>query len=156
MTFDRVILMVACFLLTAMVGIGVYQHAVAFPFYLENPPASFSRINQYGKSEVRFWVPVQAATLIFLILSLIAVWGQTDLRKLILATIGCYLIVAAATAIYFAPAIIAWGKMDPNGPPLPELKSAAHRWLILSWLRQAILIVGSLLLWIGLAIYKGG
>src|SRR5215813_15218149 len=99
LSFGRVILTAACFLLTAMVGIGVYQHAVVFPFYLENPPASFSKINQYSNSEVRFWIPVQAATLICLVLSLIAGWAKPTLRTLIIATISCYVIVVAATAI---------------------------------------------------------
>jgi hypothetical protein len=59
----------------------------------------------------------------------------------VVAVVGCYGIVAVATALYFAPRIVAWGKMDPHGSSSPQLKAATHRWLALSWMRQSLVVV---------------
>jgi hypothetical protein len=151
LSFAKIALVAAGFLLSSMVGIGIYQNAVVIPTWFENPPASLARVNQYGRSELRFWIPLQAATLICLILALVAVWRQPARRTLLLTTLTCYIAVAAVTALYFAPHIVEWGKMDPSGAPSLQLKSAGHRWLMLSWIRQSALLVGDLVLLVALA-----
>jgi len=36
--------------------------------------------------------------------------------------------------------------MNPDGAASRELRAAGYRWVILSWIRQGILVVGDLLL----------
>jgi NADH:ubiquinone oxidoreductase subunit 2 (subunit N) len=151
LSFGRLALIAACFLLSSMVGVGIYHHSVVIPSWFENPPESLKRINQYGESELRFWIPLQAATLVCLVLALAAAWRQPTRRALILAILGGYVAVAAVTALYFAPQIVEWGKTNPSGALSPQFKSASQRWLMLSWVRQGVLIVGDLLLLTALA-----
>jgi len=140
------VLIATSFLLSSVTGIGLYQHCVVIPAWFREPPASFASINQYGKSEVRFWVPLQAITMIALVVSLLMHWREPARRALIVAACACYLVVAAVTAVYFAPRIIAWSKMNPDGAASRELRAASHRWVLWSWIRQGILVVGDLLL----------
>lgn len=151
MTLAKVMLIASGFLLSCMVGAGIYQHAVVIPTWFENPPASFAKINQYGRSELRFWIPLQTATLICILTALVLVWRRPMARNLILAALGCYVVVAVTTALYFVPNIVSWGTMDPGGAPTPQLRSAGHRWLMLSWVREATLIAADFMLLITLA-----
>lgn len=104
---STLVLIAASLLLSAATGIGLYRHCVVIPSWFREPPASFASINQYGKSEARFWVPLQAITMLALVVSLLIHWHEPARRALIVAAFACYLIVAAVTAVYFAPSMIA-------------------------------------------------
>src|SRR5262249_34303702 len=136
---STLVLIVANFLLSTVTGIGLYQHCVVIPAWFREPPASFARINQSGKAEVRFWAPLQALPLLALVVSLLLHWHEPARRVLLVAACACYLVVAAVTAVYFAPRILAWGKIPPDGATSGELRAAGHRWVLWSWMRQGIL-----------------
>jgi hypothetical protein len=40
LSFGRLALIAACFLLSSMVGVGIYHHSVVIPSWFENPPES--------------------------------------------------------------------------------------------------------------------
>jgi hypothetical protein len=148
-------LIASSFLLSCMVGTGVYQHLVVMPSWFEEPPVSFKKINQYGKAEVRFGAPLQGLTLASMLLAFLGCRHDPARRTLIIAAGVGYVAVAGATAAYFAPNIVKWGKLDASGASASSLRSATRRWLGLSWVRQATLAVGAVLLLTALATGAG-
>jgi len=150
-TMGQFVLISAGLLMSWMVGIGLYQNCVVIPSWFRDPPASFSRINQYGKSELRFWIPMQALTVLALIAALFAHWNESTRRLLLLGALTCYFLTVAVTSAYFAPRIIAWGRMNPEAAVPKELRVTGNRWRALSWMRQSVLIVADLLLLSALA-----
>jgi hypothetical protein len=128
---------------------------VVMPSWFKAPPASFVKVNQYGGAEARFWAPVQGLTFLALLLALILNWNDPPRRTLLLVALSCYVLVAIATAVYFAPKIIAWSRMNPGGVATKELLAEGHRWLALSWIRQALQLVADISLLIALTISKG-
>ncbi|MGH6821906.1 MAG: hypothetical protein ACRECP_02100 [Methylocella sp.] len=149
LTSEKLSLLVATFFMTTMGRTGLYQNLVVMPGWFSDPPISFARINQNGKREVYFWIPLQIATLVSLAAAIIANWSEPR-RATILLCLGCYFTAAAATASYLAPRIIAWGKLDPKGNASFDLTKIGRRWLSLSWMRQVVMLVGEMALLIAL------
>ena len=148
---SRLVLIIASLLLSWMVGIGVYQNCVVIPSWFEAPPASFARINQYGKTEIRFWIPMQILTVCTLIAALLVHWHEPARRPPVLAALLCYLVAVAVTAAYLAPRIVAWGKIGPGDVIAEGVRAAVDQWRALSWIRQCILIAADFLLLCALA-----
>lgn len=118
------------YLLVALAG--VYEHAFVMPAWFKEAPKSFALIKAH-EGATKFWIPLQIITLLSLIASLVLNWSNPSRRWLIAATLLIYIAVAAVSAIYFAPKIIAWGKMDTSGVISEVLTSAGQSWLSLSW-----------------------
>src|SRR6516225_5754613 len=76
-------LIASSFLLSCMVGTGVYQHLFVMPSWFEESPVSFKKINQYGKAEVRFWGPLQGLTLASMLLAFLECRHDPARRTLI-------------------------------------------------------------------------
>jgi hypothetical protein len=121
-------LIASSFLLSCMVGTGVYQHLFVMPSLFEESPVSFKKINQYGKAEVRFWGPLQGLTLASMLLAFLECRHDPARRTLIVAAGVGYVAVAGATT---------------------------RHWLGLSWVREATLAVGAVLLLTALATRMG-
>lgn len=152
---SNIVLMVATFLLISVSGVSLYQALVVMPSWFKAPPASFAKINQYGGSEARFWAPAQGLTFLASLLGLVLNWNDPPRRTLLLVALSCYVLIAITTAGYFAPKIIEWSRMDPSGIASPELLAEGHRWLALSWIRQALQLIAVVSLLIALTISKG-
>jgi len=115
-SFGASVVIAASCVLNWTVGIGLYQNFVVIPSWFASPPASFARINQYGSSEVRFWIPMQSITVLALIGALVVGWNDPVHKPLIIAALVLYLVAIAMTAAYLAPRIVRWGKVSPpNG-----------------------------------------
>ncbi|MGH3315137.1 MAG: hypothetical protein ACRDO0_03240 [Nocardioidaceae bacterium] len=57
----------------------------------------------------------------------------------------CYAACWAATFAFFIPGVIAFNKVDVDGPRDPELAAKGSRWLRLSWSRHALMTASAVL-----------
>lgn len=132
-------LIIGCFCLSVIAGAGIFQALFVMPAYFRSPPASLEAM-QKDRSFV-FWIPLQAATLLALIVALVSGEGDDRMTAIWISTafyVGCWVI----TGVFFIPGVVAFNKVDTSGPPSPELAERGRRWLQRSWSRH-VLTVGA-------------
>jgi uncharacterized membrane protein len=134
-----------------LLGGIVYSHIVYFPVYLSDLPASASVVTgKYGMDEALFWMLIHPALVLMLIVSLIINWKLPPRRKLILTSLGIYIIVLVVTSLYFIPELMAF-KASPQSTISPaEWLTRANRWQNLSYIRGTFMFIGFIPLLIAL------
>lgn len=152
LTIATGILMLATFLLTATVTIGIFQLILIMPQWFAHMPQSLSLINESNSSAIKFWIPLQILSFLSLIAALILNWGIPYRRTFILYTLGIYIIIAIISAAILAPQIISLSKINPNSSLTAEIASRGHNWLTYSWIRIGVLAIGNILLFLALAL----
>ncbi|MDB4940264.1 MAG: hypothetical protein JWO40_689 [Candidatus Doudnabacteria bacterium] len=146
------VLIIASFLLVTVVGIGMYQSIVVMPTWFANPPVSFGKINQNGTMEKNFWIALQVATVLVMVTALVLNWNNPERRMLILLAGICYIVTAILSGAYLAPKIIEWGKAGTFVPSSTEIITGTRLWLIFSWIREVVLLVGGFSLLVALVV----
>jgi hypothetical protein len=141
-------LVIGGFLLSVIAGAGLSQALFVMPEYFADPPASLRRY-QADRSFV-FWLPVHAAAIVALALAAVANW-ESQRRTAILVAIGSYVLIWAATAVFFIPGVIAFNRVDVDGPPSPALAAQGRRWMRRSWSRHVLTVATALSLLVALA-----
>jgi hypothetical protein len=141
-------LIVGCFCLSAIAGVGIFQALFVMPAYFESPPASLAAMQQ-DKSFL-FWIPLQLVTLLALITALLSSEGAERMTAIWVST-ACYVLNWAITGVFFIPGVIAFNKVDTTGPPSAELAERGRRWLRRSWGRHVITVAAAIALLIALA-----
>lgn len=131
-------LIVGCFCLSVIAGAGVFQALFVMPAYFASPPGSLSAM-QNDRSFV-FWIPLQLVTLLSLVVALVS--SEGDRRAAIWVSFACYVVCWVITGVFFIPGVVAFNRVDPAGPPSPELAARGRRWLQRSWGRH-VLTVGA-------------
>ncbi|RYY23476.1 MAG: hypothetical protein EOO04_14250 [Chitinophagaceae bacterium] len=141
---------ITCLAFCTIIGGAVYEHINIVPVWSAAPPISLSMFQgEYGMKQEYFWKFIHPVNLLLFIVTLIVHWRSTR-RKTILAVLGGYLTILIITSIYFVPELIqitttAFSKTADN-----HLTSRASLWETLSLVRLVILIVLSLVLFLGL------
>lgn len=139
-------LILASFVFTVSVGVGIYEAITVMPAWFAKPPASFALIKEHSQVANNFWIPIQIATLIMLLTALVLNWNMPQRKFVILLALGGYALVWILSAAYFIREIMAFSSMPTTGTVSVEIIARGHRWLTLSWIRHAILIVADMLL----------
>jgi hypothetical protein len=121
-----VALMVATSGMVSVAATGCYSSLYVLPEYFADPPASLRRFQ--ADTSWRFWLPLHAVTLGSLTVAAVAEEDGTT-RTLVLTAAGCYAASWIATAVWFIPGVIAFSKVDVDGPPSQELRERGRRWL---------------------------
>jgi hypothetical protein len=122
-----------------LLGGVAYSHLVYFPVYLSDLPDSAVLVNgPYALNEGRFWMTIHPLLILSLIAALILNWSVKPRRKLIAISFIAYIVVLAASALYFIPELFAFARSPQSGIAPAEWAVRAHRWEILSWLRGSI------------------
>ncbi|GAA1662621.1 hypothetical protein [Fodinicola feengrottensis] len=147
MPFATATLAVAAFGMIAIASVGGYQAIYVFPTYFSAPPASLRRYQ--ADTSWKFWLPLHAITFVALVLATIGNLG-TGRAGFVLAAVVCYLAAWIATLIWFIPGVVAFNKVDVDGPDSPELKEKGRRWLRDSTARLVLLLAAAVLLVIAL------
>jgi hypothetical protein len=139
MDLNTWVLIVGCLTLSAIAGAGIFQALFVMPAYFAAPPASLEAF-QNDRSFV-FWVPLQVVSLVALIAALVSSDAGSRMTA-IWVSAACYLVNWVITGIFFIPGVVAFNKVDPAGPPSPELAKRGRTWLRRSWGRH-VLTVGA-------------
>jgi hypothetical protein len=136
LTNGDIALVVVTLGLSMVVGAGLLQALFIMPEYFSDPPSSLRRF-QNDKSFL-FWLPLHALILVALTFALILEW-DTERQSLLLWAATCYAACWAVTFAFFIPGVVAFNKVDVDGPPDAELAAKGAKWLRLSWSRHALM-----------------
>lgn len=153
LTMGTIILMIATFVFIFGIATGIYEHAFVMPAWFKSAPQSFALISEHDSIGKKFWIPLQILTLLSLVLALIFNWGNPTRRMLLIIPLVVYVFVATVSGAYFAPKILAWGKMDTAEAFSQALTDQSQHWLTLSWgLREMPGAIASIIMLIALTI----
>jgi hypothetical protein len=150
MNFKNILYALTCLSFSAIIGAAIYEHIALWPAAFAEPPRSLSVFQgPYRLNAAPFWQSIHPVTLLLFTITLIVSW-RTQRRKFILIALAGYVLILAATFIYFVPELL-----DLTGTPYadtvdPSLQTRGSRWINLSLVRGGILIVLAINLLLGL------
>ena len=113
----------------AVLGGAVYEALVVDPFWPKRPGIVQPRNG--GISRARFWRPAHLAFDVLLVVSLVAGWGDPDVRAALLVAVAGHVVVRIWSAVDLTPKELAFETTDPADVN----ESAAARWARRSLLR---------------------
>ena len=122
-------------------GASVYESVVVHPAWSRNPPESFvgfmgAPINRMNIPT--FWVPVAPLyALSGLGALVVALWAGSPAVPLIVSA-ACAISVVVWTLVYFRPTIGRFLEAGGGNTPAKRLQSEARRWILLNWIRVAM------------------
>jgi hypothetical protein len=103
-------------------GGGLYEYSVVDPFW----PRKLELIQpaRGGISRRRFWIPAHVAFELVLIASLVAAWGQPQIRTPLLVALASHVVMRLWSAFDFIPRALAFERADAS----PVTENAARAW----------------------------
>ncbi|MFT3793788.1 hypothetical protein [Flavobacterium sp.] len=140
----------ACLSFAVVIGGAVYEHLAVVPRWTMAPPASLSMFQgEYGLNPTAFWKPIHPITLLLFATSLVLSWKWKRRKNILIATIG-YVIVLVVTFAFFVPELIALTTTAYSQTIDIGLVKRAKLWEMLSLVRLTVLIMLSLVLFLGM------
>lgn len=145
-------LYVAVFFWANIIGAITYAHIAFFSPYLANLPESTSLINErYGVRDENFWMMIHPFAIVSTLAALVLNWKQRERRRLIAASAFTYLVVIAATAIYFVPELAEFSESSQmTGVTARQWLERGRAWQYASWTRGLCMHTGFVLLLVAL------
>ena len=131
--------MLLCLSMALAIGGGLYEHLVLTPLWSASPPSSFAIIQPgTGVPLQKFWIPVHTAITVFLILSLVLMWRQMEVRRLLLIGLGSYIVMRVWSGLYFIREMLAFQKISLDSLPSAELSARVASWTFWTWFREPL------------------
>ena len=131
--------MLLCLSMALAIGGGLYEHLVLTPLWSASPPSSFAIIQPgTGVPLQKFWIPVHTAITTFLILSLVLMWRQMEVRRLLLIGLGSYIVMRVWSGLYFIREMLAFQKISLDSLPSAELSARVASWTFWTWFREPL------------------
>ena len=125
-------------------GASVYEALVVHPAWSRKPPESLAGFMEPTISRMSlraFWVPVVPLyALGGLVAFAAALWAGNQRAPLALSC-ACAVAAVAWTLAYFRPTIERFLERGGGGAPAERLESEARRWILLNWIRLAMVAV---------------
>jgi hypothetical protein len=116
--------LVAC----ALLGGGLYETLVVDPAWPERP--GIIQAQNGGISRRRFWIPAHTLFELLLIVALIAVWNDADVRLALLVALVSHAVMRVWSLVYFVPDAVKFEKADP---------AAVDEAAAVAWTRRSLL-----------------
>lgn len=113
----------------ALLGGGLYEILVIDPAWPKRP--GIVQAHNGGISRRRFWIPAHTLFEVLLIVTLIAAWGDADVRLVVLIALVSHVVMRVWSLVDFVPKAVAFEKADP----VDVDEGAAVRWTRRSMLR---------------------
>jgi hypothetical protein len=110
-------------------GGGLYEFLVVDPAWPKRPGIIQPRNG--GVSRARFWIPAHTVFEVLLIVTLVAAWGDADVRIALLVALVSHAVMRVWSLVDFVPEAVAFEKADPARVDV----AAAVRWTRRSLLR---------------------
>ena len=144
MTLYAIVLWVYAAMATLVLGAGVYESFVVHPAWSRKPPESFvgfmgtpvSRMNIAG-----FWAPVAPLYALSGLVALIVALRAGSRFVPLIVSAACAVSAIAWTLVYFRPTIGRFLEAGGGNTPAKRLQSEARRWILLNWIRVAMVAV---------------
>jgi hypothetical protein len=141
---------VTCLMFAVVVGGAIYEHLNVVPTWAAAAPASLSMFQgEHGLNPELFWMLIHPINLLLFTLTLILHW-RTPRKKNIAIVLISYVAILVITAVYFVPELLSIIKTEYSPTVDADLTARAKLWEVLSIVRLIILVVLSLVLFLGL------
>ncbi len=95
----------------AVLGGGLYEVLVLDPFWPKRP--GIVQPHNGGVSRRRFWIPAHTVFEVLLIVTLVAAWGDADVRLALLVALVSHVVMRVWSFLDFIPKAVAFEKADP-------------------------------------------
>lgn len=151
MYFKNIVYAFACLSFSVVIGAAIYEHVAVVPRWSAAPPLSLSMFQgEYGLNPTPFWMAVHPATLLLLAASILLFWKTGSRPYLLITSVG-YVVILLVTFAFFVPELVAITGSTISGEVDVSLTKRAGLWEALSLVRLSILIVLSIILFLGSA-----
>jgi hypothetical protein len=128
-----------------MNGAQIFETAVIVPKWTASPPESLRMLQgKYAIDLKTFWIVIHSLHEITFILAIVFCWNIDSVRPGLIILFAIHFAVRIWTLAYFAPAIMAFQKIQPASPAGMDLSRRATRWRMLNYIRVGIFIAVSL------------
>ncbi len=125
-------------------GATVYEALVVHPAWSRKPPDSFVAFmgTPVGRMNIAaFWMPVAPLFALSALVSVGAASMQGTLNVMLIASAACAVTAVAWTLIYFRPTVASLLEQQRGNAPAERLQAEARRWIVLNWIRVALIVV---------------
>jgi hypothetical protein len=144
MTLYATVLWLYAVMASLVLGASVYESLVVHPAWSRKPPESF--VGFLGASISRmnipvFWVPVAPLYGLSGIGALVVALWAGSLAVPLIVSAACAVSVVVWTLVYFRPTIGRFLEAGGGDTPAKRLQSEARRWILLNWIRVAMVAV---------------
>jgi hypothetical protein len=144
MTFHTAVLWFYWAMASLVFGAAVYETLVVHPAWSRKPPESFVAFmgTPVGRMNLAaFWAPVAP----LLALSALASVAEAAMRGtpnlMLIVSAACAVTAVAWTLIYFRPTVVRFLEQQGGNAPAERLQAEARRWIVLNWIRVALMAV---------------
>lgn len=128
-----------------LLGAIVYSHIVYFPVYLSALPDSSIVVNgPFGLHESKFWLLIHPLLILSMLAAVALNWKFRDRRKLLLISLGIYLLVLVVSQLYFIPELGAFEASPKSSLSPADWLARGTLWQRLSWIRGTVMYLGIL------------
>jgi hypothetical protein len=150
MDLKNIVYAFACLSFAVVIGAAIYEHVAVVPRWSAAPPISLSMFQgKYGLNPTPFWMWIHPITLVLLAAAIILFWKTDSRQHLLITTIG-YVVILIITFAHFVPELIAITSSAYSENIDSSLTKRASLWETLSLVRLSVLIVLSIVLFLGL------
>ncbi|WP_102145334.1 hypothetical protein [Mycobacterium hubeiense] len=140
-----VLIAVTTLMACVLLGGGIYETLVVDPAWPKRPGIIQPRNG--GISRRRFWIPAHTVFEVLLILTLIASWGDTDVRAALLFALVSHAVMRVWSLVDFVPKAVSFEKADPADVD----EAAAVGWTRRSLLRLPLDVITCVAMLVALA-----
>jgi hypothetical protein len=144
MTLYATVLWVYDVMASLVLGASVYESVVVHPAWSRNPPKSFvgfmgAPINRMNIPA--FWAPVAPLYALSGLGVLVMALRAGSPAVPLFVSAACAVSVVVWTLVYFRPTIGRFLEAGGGNTPAKRLQSEARRWILLNWIRVAMVAV---------------
>jgi hypothetical protein len=143
MTLDTAVLWLYSVMASLVFGASVYETVVVHPAWSREPPESFAGFVGAPVSRMNipvFWVPVAPLYASSAIAALVAAFMAGTQALPLLLSAACAVAGVAWTLVYFRPTIARFLEEGGGDASDAQLRSAAKRWILLNYVRVALVV----------------
>ena len=125
-------------------GASVYEVLVVHPAWSRKPPESLAGFRGAPISRMnlgRFWAPTASLYALSGLVAFAVGLRAGNLRAPLALSSACAVAAVAWTLAYFRPTITRLLERGGGGIPAERLESEVRRWILLNWIRSAMVAV---------------
>lgn len=142
MNIMNLTLLAAGFSLALALGGGFYESIVINPQWSQNPPSSFSLIQEgTGVPLQKFWIPIHIVITICLLAALFFNWKISARRTFVLIALGSYIVMRVWSFWYFIPEMLSFQQTLLGSPANEDLVARVSTWKALTHWRAPLDII---------------
>ena len=144
MTLSTTILWLYAVMTSLVFGASIYEGLVVHPAWSRKPPESFVAFMgaPIGRMNIpAFWIPVAPLYALSGLAALVVAFSAGRPAVSLTVSAASAVSVVVWTLVYFRPTIGRFLEAGGADTPAERLQSEARRWIVLNWIRVAMVAV---------------